>query len=194
MEYLVRLVEALAWPGVVLIALFVLRGSIADLVPMLQRLKYKDLELEFERDLDKLREEARDMRSKTTLPPTAESVDADLNYYLQQVRQSSPRNAVIEAWLGLESSAVSTATHFKLMPERTRVTASSALEALVTAGVLSDNDLRIINELRLLRNKAVHELSASISEYDAAKFLEIARDVSDIIAGEAWQKFGGCSG
>lgn len=194
MDYLVRIIEALAWPGVALIALFVLRGPIADLIPMLQRLKYKDLELEFERDLDKLREEARDARSKTTLPPSDESVVADLDYYLQQVRESSPRNAVIEAWLGLESSAVSTATHFKLMPEQARVTASSALKALVTAGVLSDNDMRIINELRLLRNKAVHELSASISEYEAAKFLEISRDVSDIIAGEAWQKFGGCSG
>lgn len=194
MEHLVRIIEALAWPGVALIALFVLRRPIADLIPMLQRLKYKDLELEFERDLDKLREEARDARSKTTLPPSDESVVADLDYYLQQVRESSPRNAVIEAWLGLESSAVSTATHFKLMPEGARVTASSAIKALVTAGVLSDNDMRIINELRLLRNKAVHELSASISEYEAAKFLEIARDVSDIIAGEAWQKFGGCSG
>ncbi|WP_288364470.1 hypothetical protein [uncultured Spongiibacter sp.] len=74
------------------------------------------------------------------------------------------------------------------------MTSSSAIKALVTTGVLSDNDMRIINELRLLRNKAVHELSASISEYEAAKFLEIAQDVSDIIAGEAWQKFGGCSG
>ncbi|MGB2058636.1 MAG: hypothetical protein ACPHVS_05475 [Alcanivorax sp.] len=194
MEYLVRIIEILVWPGVALIALFVLRRPIADLIPMLQRLKYKNLELEFQRDLDKLREETRDARLKTTLPPSDESVVVDLDYYLQQVRESSPRNAVIEAWLGLESSAVSTATHFKLMPKRARVSASSALKALVTAGVLSDNDMRIINELRFLRNKAVHELSAIISEYEAAKFLEIARDVTDIIAGEAWQKYGGCSG
>ena len=77
MEYLVRIIETLAWPGVALIALFVLRSPVADLIPMLQRLKYKDLELEFERDLEQLREEARYARSKTTPPPSDESVVAD---------------------------------------------------------------------------------------------------------------------
>ena len=65
---------------------------------------------------------------------------------------------------------------------------------LVKGGVLTQEDVTNINELRVLRNKAVHEYELPLTENEAAKFMEIARNHSDIIVSEAWQKYGGCRG
>lgn len=40
----------IAWPAVVVIIVLLLRSSMSKLAPSLSRLKYKDLELEFERE------------------------------------------------------------------------------------------------------------------------------------------------
>ena len=189
MEHMVKIIEILVWPGTVLISIYLLRKPLIELIPQLKKLKYKELEMEFDRELETLSKKSQESRSRLEVETPKEEED---DYYIQRVKELSPRAAIMESWLGLESTAISTAQHFKITPEMKRVNFHMAVQALLKSNVLTDQDVANINDLRALRNKAAHEIEFPITEDEAAKFMEIARDQADIIAGEAWQKFGGC--
>ncbi len=193
MEHIVAIIDSLAWPITILIGLFVLRKSLIELLPQLKKLKYKELEMEFEKGLDEL--SIKSQESKKRIEVTEKNQEEEeTDYYLEQVKEASPRAAILESWLGLEATAISTVQYFDLVPKGKRIMFGTALKTLEQAEVLTKQDVANINDLRALRNKAVHEVDFPISEKEAAKFMEIARDQSELIAGEAWQKFGGCSG
>ena len=189
MDNLVRITEVLVWPIAVLVMVYWLRRPLGELIPYLQKLKYKELEIEFNRDLERLRERTRETETKGQEAAEVTSED----YYLEEVRKTSPRNGILESWLALESTAIATVQVYKLIEPDRRVDVRSAIDALRNAGVLSEQDTNNFDELRRLRNTAVHELSNQLSEAEAARFMEIARDIGDVIAVESWSKFGGCS-
>ena len=189
MEYLIKIIETLAWPGVVLISVYLLRKPITELIPQLKKLKYKELEMEFNHELEALSKKSQESRARVEIEAPKEEED----YYLQQVKEVSPRAAIMESWLELEATAISTAQHFKITPEKKRINFHMAVQALRKNDVLTDQDIANINDLRALRNKAAHEIDFPITEDEAAKFMEIARDQAEIVAGQSWKKFGGCS-
>lgn len=190
-DFIVKIIEVLVWPGTAIIAVYILRNPIIELIPQLQRLKYKDLEIEFKQKLEALEKKTRESRPKalTYPPPTKEEND----YYLQKVEELSPRSAILESWIALESTAISTCQHFKLIPENQRIYFPIAMKILKENNILSDVDIANITDLRTLRNKAAHEFSFNVSVEEAAKFMEIARNIGETIAGEAFNKYGGCS-
>lgn len=191
MEHIVEIIKALAWPVTVLISVFALRKPLVALLPQLKTFKYKELEMEFEKELDALSKKSQESRARIEIDVTPEE---ETDYYSQRVKELSPRAAIIESWIGLESTAISTAQQFGLAPKNKRVSFTGAMANLVKGGVLTQEDVININELRVLRNKAVHEYELPLTENEAAKFMEIARNHSDIIVSEAWQKYGGCRG
>ena len=166
------------------------RCQLIELIPQLKKLKYKELEMEFDHELETLSKKSQESRARVKVETPKEEED---DYYLQRVKELSPRAAIMESWLSLESTAITTAQHFKITPEKKRINFHMAVKSLLKSNVLTDQDVANINDLRALRNKAAHEIDFPITEDEAAKFMEIARDQADIIAGEVWQKFGGCS-
>jgi uncharacterized protein YutE (UPF0331/DUF86 family) len=189
MEYFVQLVDALAWPVTVFLGIYLLRAPLIELIPQLKKLKYKELEMEFERELDSLSRKSQKSKSRIKVK-TEESERSD--YYLERVKELSPRTAIMESWIELESAAISTAKRFGLAPQDKPVSFMSAVLALKDAGVLTQQDVENISELRALRNKAAHNVELPVSNKEAAKFMEIARDQGEIIVGETWSKYGGC--
>ncbi len=196
MNYVVSIVDALAWPATLLIALFMLRTEITNLLPQLKKLKYRELELEFERKLEALSTKTK-KRTEEAKPLGAEvlsSVDEEAGYYIEKVKEISPRAAILEAWIGLESAIVSSVQRFILKEKApTRLLLHTAMKVLGDKNIVGEEDLKNIDELRKLRNQAVHDFDFRVSDDEAAKFMEIARDQADLILGEVWQKFGGCS-
>ncbi len=188
MDDIVRIIEAGAWPLAFILSLLIFRKPIIELLPYLKRLKYKELELEFGRRLEDISKRSQESLQRTSVEPAEET---EVDYYLEQVKSLSPRTAILESWLALESTAISTAQHFKLTPGDKRIMFPTALRALKEGNVLTDQDIALINDLRALRNKATHELDFYISEKEAATFMEVARNQSDIIASEAWGRYGG---
>ena len=188
MDNFIKLVEILAWPVTSLILIFAMRKPITGLIPQISKFKYKELEMEFEKDLNDLSQ-----RSQETKLNNETEIDQEEDYYLQKVKDISPRAAILESWLGLESTAISSAKHFNLISDGKRQTLSQILKLFEKEDILTSENVEIINDLRMLRNKATHETNFHISEEEATKFMEIARDQAEIIASEAWQKFGGCN-
>lgn len=187
MEYLVKIIEALVWPLTTLILVFSLRKPIIEIIPQLTKFKFKELEMEFEKELKEISDRSRESKAgvETDIPR-----DEEEEHYLEEIKRTSPRAAILESWLGLESQVMSTTEHFELLPKNQRPTFSASLKALEKAEVIEKDDVELINGLRNLRNMAVHQANFTITEDEASLFIEAARDQAEMIVGKSWQKLG----
>ncbi|WP_419782896.1 hypothetical protein [Malaciobacter marinus] len=186
MEHIVKIIDSLAWPITVLIIIFIFRKNIISLIPTLTKLKYKEFELEFDKELEKL-----NIDTKNKIPES--SIKNENNYYIEQVRKTTPRAAILDSWLELESNITSMCINLNLVSSSSSINFIKLINKLKEENIISNEDLLNIHKLRDLRNKSVHNFEFNISEKEAAKFLEVSRNLADIILSNLWTKKGGCS-
>lgn len=166
LELLASLVGSLAWPATVVVILLVFRHQVAGLIPLLRRLRYKDLELEFERGLREVSQKAR----QEHLEPSTEL--AETLSHLAMISYESPRAAIFEAWLQVEAAAAAAAARYGIgLRDRERTPMRLGAE-LRRAEVMDPGILDVYEQLRELRNKVVHgdEItpgSAAVRDYVA---------------------------
>jgi hypothetical protein len=177
LTFLAEVIKALAWPVTVVILLLLLRKPISDLIPLLQHLKYKDLELDFGK---KVQELIADMKKE--LPGNGKLPDTTLKQRLSQLSQSSPRAAILEAWLELEEVALEA-----LKRKQFAITSQDARSplqlghALLEAGILDQGKHEIYNRLRNLRNSATHASEFPIGVETAIDYAEAATRLAEYI-------------
>jgi hypothetical protein len=170
-----EIVKALAWPSALIGLIFLLRKPIIELVPLMKKLKYKELELEFSQEMQALKSEANDALPENEIQPPLEiatSKALDLVSY-------STRAAIIEAWIELEAAAVEIASSFwNQSPSDVFRNDPKLGDYLHQCKVLDDKQLVIYKKLRQLRNKSAHAEELSLSENDARAYVEMASNLS----------------
>src|SRR6266702_978293 len=102
LTFVSSLVHSLAWPGAVVGIVLLLRRSLNKLLPELNRLKYKDLELDFGRQVAQAKAEVEASPAPRQLPEARQLQLGPDTEYLSALAEISPRAAVLEAWLPLE--------------------------------------------------------------------------------------------
>lgn len=153
-------------------AVIVLRRPLAELLLLLHRLKYKDFEVEFDREVRKLREEA-----ASALPPLPRSVPSKLpeETALLELASVAPRAAVIEAWLLVESSARRAVEKHGIRTEPEQpLTGPQLTWTLMDTGLIDKARRAVFDRLRMLRTQAVHAKKFAISEASARDYVELA--------------------
>src|SRR5262245_57161832 len=164
----------MAMPLVLIIAFFVLRKPIGELVPLLKRLKWKDMELEF---ADRLKEIKQDAEKLIPAAPEAALTKAITQDKFLDLLVVSRAAAITEAWREVEAAALDAARRHGLSIP---LASLSRIEAkLKDAGVLTDWQARIFNQLRSLRNIAVHEGDKAVSDRDALAFADLAIQMAE---------------
>jgi uncharacterized protein YutE (UPF0331/DUF86 family) len=154
LTFTAEMTKALAWPLTIILALLLLRRPLADLIPLLQRLRYKDLELDFGKRVQELASEI-----KKELPGGRQAGGAQQRgrNRLADLAHASPRAAVLEAWLEVEEAAIAAAKRHQLkLSDRERRSPSTLEQALVDSQILDENKRGIFSRLRNLRNAAAH--------------------------------------
>ncbi len=109
LTFISEIIKALAWPTVTVAIVFLLKKPIVELVPLMKKLKYKELELEFSQEVMALRVEA------IEAPILEMSEDKDLSLSPSKALELVPfstRAAIMEAWIELETAAVEIASSF----------------------------------------------------------------------------------
>ena len=105
LTFTASVIDSLAWPAAAVAIVFALRRSLNKLLPDLNKLKYKDLELEFGKQVAEAKMEI----ERTVKPPQLpESEMAQVGRdaaYFEALADISPRAAVLEAWLPFEAAA-----------------------------------------------------------------------------------------
>lgn len=171
-----ELIKALAWPVTTIALAILLRGPIAELIPLLKRLKYKELELEFSQEVLELKAEVEAIaKEKGEPPPFVASTPSNL---LNLVAFSA-RAAIMEAWLEVESAAAEVASSFWLQPPSDDFRYMPRLgEYLLQCNVIDEKQLAVFNKLRDLRNKSAHAINLELSEDDARSYVQMASDLA----------------
>lgn len=169
---LVEMTKALAWPVVVLATVLLLRKNLIRLVALVSKVKYGDLEIQFSQQI----EEAESIAAELPVPKaTLVALGQELQAALAQIG-AEPRSTILLAWLRLEAELIGKAKDiFKSLgkPEH-RPGVGDAINVLVKNAKLSPETASLIQELRVLRNEAVHALEVQLSADDAAKYVDLA--------------------
>lgn len=165
-----ELIKALAWPAATIILASLLRKPIVGLVPLMRKLKYKELELEFSQEVLALKAEA----SPVLDSPQKEKLSTTPSKALDLVSLST-RAAIMEAWIDVETAAVEVASSFwNQSPNETMRNLPNLGEYLHQCKVIDDKQLSIYKKLQHLRNKAAHAEELNLSEEDAMSYVTMA--------------------
>jgi len=154
--FIAELAKALGWPVAVVIILLFLRPNLRTLVSLLRHVKYGELEADFGEKLEK----AEDKAEAAHLPPAAEPVALPPGQsespflQLRALVGFSPRAAILESWLLVERALQKFLAARNIAP--TKLLVHTQLAALQKEGVLPRGVVALINDLRELRNRAVH--------------------------------------
>jgi hypothetical protein len=165
LEFTVEIVKALAWPLAVVLACLLLRKELKTLLGRIRRGKFGSAELEFEREVSELSAETPAIGVELTEVRVSETSSA------LSLAASNPRASILNAWLRLESALFHlVATRGIILEKRTL---GGALKALHKQAVIDADDVSLINELRSLRNSAVHDESFDPGSEAALRFVEL---------------------
>ncbi|MEZ9884821.1 hypothetical protein AB4374_13210 [Vibrio splendidus] len=170
LEFVASIIDSLAWPATVLLCIFILKEPMGNLLGRVSKFKYGEIEAEFQERLEKLVSFEQNEEVKVG----DDTVDGSVA--LEDLAETSPRAAVLEAWLKVEKATrafciakgfphnMSHQGLFKLARER-----NLDIDAFQTAH----------QELRLLRNKAVHATDLDITTATARQYIKNANFLAD---------------
>jgi hypothetical protein len=179
LTFIAKFVESAAWPLVVLVIFLVLRKEIVRSIPRLQRLKFKDAELEFQQKAQEI---------ESALPKTFEgaATATEVEEKLKFLAQMSPRLAIIEAWSQIEFALGQYASAQRLVTPEENVRANVAYHEVAKQVLGADEELfKRYHDLRQLRNKAVHDHGYEPSSDNAYAFAVLAARLIGVIESRA---------
>jgi hypothetical protein len=173
-----KLIESLAWPAIVVWLIWYLKEHLPALARSLRKVKFSGIEMEFEKQAEKL---AAETQSAIPAEPPLEDPETAR---LKQIADISPRAAIVEAWVRVETNAAE-------VVRRAGGNVSSApgplqlLNSLKQLGVLTPPQVSAFNHLRELRNMAVHgtdmEVSAEAVSHYIVSAVAMAGYLEDIV-------------
>lgn len=179
LTFISELVRSLAWPATSVVLVLLLRKPIAELIPLLRRLKYKDLELEFGRRVAEVKAEASEELPPPQPPAAYEAAEEQT---LLELAKLSPRAAVTEAWRQVEVAAIEAARRndISVSPSEA-MSPTRVLRALERHRVIDAGKLGLMHDLRGLRNQAAHSPEFAISTAAALEYVQLARRMFDFL-------------
>lgn len=178
LQFVASIVGSLAWPSVVFACVLILRKPLRDLLPLLQRLKYKEFELEFGKRIQEISAEV-----SAELPPTPKSLPpspAEESAILR-LAEVSPRAAVLEAWREVESTALSAARKLGGDQFRNTTLTYHAIRFLEQSKKLDGGIVSLLRDLRGLRNQAAHAPEFALSAGSAVEYAAAAHRVASYL-------------
>ena len=165
--------NSLAWPVTVIAIVWLLKDNISQIFPFIQKLKYKDFEVEFSKSIKELSE-----KSETAIEPAQEE---DVEYLISPSKQKlyllaelSPRSAILESWLLVEMAAAEIIQNRGLVSKQRMMGPLKIGQYLRKAQVLSHDQVDMYNELRHLRNQAVHVADTSFNLDEVKEYIDLA--------------------
>jgi hypothetical protein len=177
-EFIASIVNSCAWPTVVGFVVYLFRKEIKPLLPYARlRLKHNDTEVDIR--LEMAKETAEKLPQGESLPPpTKEETDRFI-----KVAALSPRAAILESWLQVEEALMSLAETAGLSTERGR-SALFMLRWLRSNEIIDPPTASVLDDLRSVRNRVVHDYSFESNMKEALGFRHLAEQAVAALAVE----------
>ena len=166
LEFIAKVIDSLVWPVLVAWLVYGFRSPIGTLIGRLTSLRYKGLEAEFEKRLNKIAPDP-DMVSAYI----AESPDEQQTISLLELAEIAPRAAVLEAWIQIEKA---TRDYLDSIGIERRMSYQGLLRLPDEYKTPLKPILTAYQELRLLRNKVTHSRDDDITADSAKWYVDVA--------------------
>ncbi|MEZ5799558.1 MAG: hypothetical protein R3D29_02535 [Nitratireductor sp.] len=172
LEFFSSLASSFAWPSVTAFALYHFKEPLVQAIPRLQRLKYKELEAEFDRGLEKIEQAAKEGGLEIE---ASTQVAEDFEEHLRQIAEISPNAAIVEAFRQIEQSAKALIRANGTQPDYKVAAPYRLIERILeTTNMLGKREVKIFHDLRWLRNKVTHSESYVATRAQALEYIELA--------------------
>ena len=174
MEILVRLVEAITWPLTIMISIFLFRHELRKAAQRLTTLKYKDISIIFNKDLEQIENDLSKIKFDRNDKKQLED-DQTLSSYERLIRIAdiSPRAAIMEAWRDIEITTKQVTEAYEIASIG-HIAGVKAVRKLVEKGVLPSNVISVYERLRRLRAKAAHTAEFEIDPVEGQRYIDTA--------------------
>jgi hypothetical protein len=184
-SFLASIMSSLAWPGTIFAIVILLRKPIGELIPLLRNIRYKNLEIDFGRRLEKLEVQADRAElpsiTPTTAPPDEYPLDVDYWDTIERLSEVSPRAAISEAWRRVEWSLDD---YFQKIGKERPGSYQGMLRSIRAQNRHVPPAMSLLQDLRILRNKAVHAREFDIDSQRAIEFAQLAERIVASLGGE----------
>lgn len=175
LTFVSEIIKVVTWPITVLIIFITLRKPLAHLFMLLDKMKYKDFELEFGNEIRELKEEAKKELPKRQLGSREKS-------HLSELAKISPRAAILEAWLIVEDAAIGAFDKHKIKLTSADKTSPIRLaQRLAENKILDEQKQQIFNKLRNLRNASAHANDIALDENIALEYIETSLRLAEFL-------------
>jgi hypothetical protein len=181
LETIVGLIRAIAWPFTIFALAILFRHEVRAVLGRLSRLKYKELEATFD---ESLREVER-IASAVTIPPLervrqSEKLTPGAEERLDRLVEISPRAAITEAWIEVES-AISFAAERLGISSGGAVSQAKIVQMLHEKRIMNDEVVTTYNRLRSLRNEAIHAQDFALPITETERYVDLAKGLAAFI-------------
>lgn len=159
LTFVATIIRSLAWPVTLMVALYMLRRPIAELLPGLRRLRYKDLEVDFGKELEQIEavmdtvEEKTKPKGKLPIGIQPEPLPKTRTELLDKLAKLSPNAAILESWRNVERTLE---FYFSSRGMERPCSGQAILGHLDHDSNFPPQLVSAYQELRLLRNRAAH--------------------------------------
>lgn len=171
-----QVAEVVVWPITIIVVVALLRKPLMTLIPTLKRFKYKDLELEFEREASKiLAEVERDLPA----PKYSDGVAENGPDIMFRRSFTKPTELVMSSWGELEQIIRSLVGQGGYEKSSVR----SLVDQLAKIDNFSVETIRVILDLAALRNRVSHAEVEAVSPNMAQTYAAAVRIVKAVLSG-----------
>lgn len=170
MDYIISLIDILAWPVFGLIFVLMFKNDVSSLVQKISSISHKGTKVDFTKAVNDASKNIDISASSGTL-----GAEGDLE-------ASFPRGSIIESWLRVEDAMREyNARHgIESDPKKPFRNSNLVMNALFYEQ-LGKGTLQMLNNLRVLRNEAVHLSDKSITQEAAREYRSMAEKVISTI-------------
>ena len=161
-QFIAELVSSIVWPAVAVTFLFIFKNELVKIVRRLARLKYKDLELDFE----KVKQQAEELHLETAreIPAIESPILTSLEDQILDAAERTPSAAILLAWSGLETAIAAAVSRLAISPDSPPYRSPMHnIDMLFEHARLSKKHQKLLQEMRILRNKVAHEQESMLS-------------------------------
>ncbi len=174
LTFISQMTQALAWPVSLAIVLLLYRESLLQLVSRLVGVKMGDFEATFASETRQVEEIVAE--AKKSLPPAPAIENAEL----LELAKTSPRAAILEAWLRIERRLIELAA--SVGQESTKLPTLRLISHLAEKQVINGYVADSLRGLAAMRNLAVHAGDFEVTPPKATDFITLAGTIELLLS------------
>lgn len=176
MDNIIKLIEVIVWPAVVIIMAIMFRHELRKAAQRLSSLKYKDFSADFNANLSKIEGDLVKLTSsKSDEQQKLIENEQTLSSYerLLRIADISPRAAIMEAWRDIEVTTKQVTDVYGISAGG-NIAGVKAIRQLVERGLLPPTVVSAYEGMRRLRARAAHAADFAIDPEKAERYIETA--------------------